>query len=82
MSEPDRDPARRIQPGTILRALAAGTPAELPALDADDQPDAVDEPGDGDPRLTIHRDGDRIERIVARCDCGRTLEIHCDYTPA
>ena len=64
-------PDAKVKPGAILRAMKTGEVAQLPSLN--------DDSCGGEPELTVHREDGRIRRIVARCVCGRKIDIHCDY---
>lgn len=33
----------------------------------------------GDPKITLHRDGDRVQRIQIDCSCGQVISLDCDY---
>lgn len=32
-----------------------------------------------EPKVTLHREGDRVTRIEIRCSCGQCLELDCAY---
>ncbi|HVY68684.1 MAG TPA: hypothetical protein VHH73_02080 [Verrucomicrobiae bacterium] len=36
-------------------------------------------PCEARPKLTVHRDGDRVTCIQIRCACGQTIELDCVY---
>ena len=78
MSETPIEPPvgeKSVRPGAVLRALEHAAAAALPDL-ADSEGGTVHVESD---RLElIHRDG-RIVKIRARCECGRFVEIECDY---
>jgi len=35
-----------------------------------------------EPRLTLHREGDRIIGIQIRCSCGQQIDLSCAYEEA
>ncbi len=61
----------KVRPGAVLRELRAGQPHALPSL--------TDDGDAAQPTIEVHRVGDRVSAITARCTCGREIEIQCDY---
>lgn len=35
--------------------------------------------GRGEPRITLHREGERVARISIQCGCGQVIELACVY---
>ncbi len=71
-----QDAPRRtgVQPGAILRALQRGESTEVSPV----VPRAAGETSKP-ASVTVIEDGNRVQRIVAHCECGRKIEIECDY---
>ncbi len=69
-----------VRPGAILRAMGAETkaitPPEFAQCTRSGKPTAIASA----PRIEVVRDGDRVARILARCRCGETITIECDYS--
>ena len=70
-------PGERVRPGAILRAMGAAAEAVTPP--AWDVPQRGASHGPSAARIEVERSGDRVVRILARCRCGETIAIECDY---
>ena len=79
---PSRPAKTTVKPGSILRNMRTSDQTRAIKMNPSFE-HVVDEPAHGgdhaSPELTILRDGDHIQKIIARCGCGQEIVIHCDY---
>ena len=72
-----------------LPDLGVGRPRPTDPLDLDlsapapaPEASAAPAPADGEPTIEVEDHDGHVRKITARCSCGRTIDIHCDYDAA
>ncbi len=63
-----------VHPGAVLRAMQQAQKTDVAPVIPRPAGDTA-KPAS----ITVIEDGNRVQRIVAHCECGRKIEIECDY---